>query len=282
MSKKLLIVGFPKLRKSYVKVGSWIKSIRYKALFLEFPRLLTDAVRSLGEGLPYNYVLSEVKKQGLIPEPVGSWEYYAEPILKSIPQAKQNNPNMDIYCYRSSAYEKFSADMAVKITLLTLRSIITGKVDVREWKKILIEELRFSFKALEEEVEYITEVAKNYDANVCLSGLAAKNIENLTRKEGFDVEVKYFDTPYYYTPLEVLRNKLKEELEEGRENPDHVFENLIKQHIYYIKNYILLSINPDDAYDKWLKTEAKKLEEIAEKDKTVFTGYGSGDDKLGC
>ncbi|MGP3667685.1 MAG: hypothetical protein ACKD6N_05645 [Candidatus Bathyarchaeota archaeon] len=282
MFRKLLIVGFPRLRKSYVKVGGWIKSIRYKALFLEFPKLLTDAVRSLGEGLPYNYVLSEVKKQGLIPEPVGSWEYYAEPILKSIPQAKQSNPNMDIYCYRSSAYEKFSADMAVKITLLTLRSIITGKVEVKEWRKILIEELKFSFKALEEEVEYITDVAKNYDVNVCLGGLAVKNIENFTRKAGFDVEVKYIDTPYHYTPLEVLRNRLKEELEEGKENPDHVLENLIKQHIYYIKNYILLSMNPDDAYDKWFKAEAKKLEEVAGKDKTVFTEHPSGDEKLGC
>ncbi len=271
MPKKLLIIGFPKLRKSCAKVGSWIKNIRYKALFLEFPRLLTEAVKSLSEGLPYSYVLSEVKKQGLIPEPTGSWEYYAEPILKSLSQAKQNNPNMDIYCYRDSAYEKFSNDMAVKITLLTLRSMITGKVDVKEWKKILIEELKFSFKALEEEAEYITDIAKNYDVNVCLGGLAAKNIESLACREGFNVELRYVDTPYHYTPLEVLRNKLKEELE-GKVNPDYIFEKLIKQHISYIKNYVLSSMDPDDAYDKWLKSEARKLEEIVKKDEIIFTG----------
>ncbi|RLI05730.1 hypothetical protein DRO26_01405 [Candidatus Bathyarchaeota archaeon] len=271
MSSEIFILAFPKLRSSYVKAAQTLKKKSCEALFLMFSRWLEEPVRVLAEGLPYKYVMDEVKKQKLIPEPVGAWEYYAEPILKTLSQIKQQNPNLDIYCYGNPSYESFSNETAFKLVTLTFRALAIGKISVKEWKKVLLEELKLSLESLEDEAEFIASVADNYKKSLCICELSGKSFKEKIAEKKINTKLEYLDVPYKFTPLETLKNELLNELE-GEPCPDEKIEELIRCHLNYIKKYLLLSNNPDDAYFKWIATEAKQLENILGKQKMVFTG----------
>lgn len=276
MQSELHILALPKLRVSHAKAAQKInETSHYETLFLMFPRGLEEPVKTLAEGLPYEYVISEIRRKRLIPEPFKVWEYYAEPILKMLYETKKQNPNLNIYCYGSTAYENISTETATKIAVLTLRVLATGKVDVKRWKEVLIEELKFSLEASEEEAEFVLSVAKRYRRNLCISSLSGKKLKDKVaeEKEGkIRVKLEYVNVPYQLTPLETLKNELLRELKGETLLKDEVVEKIARCHVDYVKKYILLSSNPDDAYFKWVSRESKKLEDIVGKDETVFSG----------
>jgi len=273
-SEEICILALPKLRISHVKAAQKISSSPfYEALFLMFPRRLEELVRTLAEGLPYQYVIEEIKKQKLIPEPFGAWEYYAEPILKMLYTAKKQNPDFDIYCYGNPIYENISTETATKIATLTLKALVTGKIDVKEWEEALLEELRFSLEAFEEETEFILSIIEKYKKSLCISGLSGKDLkERIVKEKGVNAKIEYFNIPYQLTPLEILKKELLRKLKGGPSPSKDKVEKIIRCHVNYIKKYILLSSNPDDAYFKWISKESKQLENIVGKDKAVFLG----------
>jgi len=272
VSSEVFILAFPKLRISHVEAAQTISKTPHDALFLMFSRNLEEPVKILAEGFPYDYVINEIKKQKLIPEPFGAWEYFAEPILKILSKIKQKNPKLNIYCYGSPIYENVSTETATKIATLTLKALATGKINVKEWKKVLLEEIKFSLDATEEEAEFVLSIVKNYKKSLCVSGLQGKNLEEKIRLEkNMNVKLEYLGVPYYLTPLEALKKELLNELE-GKPSSDEKMEKLIKYHLRYIKKYILLSKSLDDAYFRWVMEEAKNLENIFGKQQIVFTG----------
>lgn len=272
-TEEVYILALPKLRISHVKAAQKLSNLSYEVLLLMFPRELEEQVKTLAEGLPYQYVVKEIKKRKLIPEPFGAWEYYAEPILKMLFTVKKQNPNLDIYCYGNSAYENILTETATKIATLTLKALTTGRIDIKEWEKTLLEELQFSLEVFEEEAEFILSVIEKYKKSLCISSLSGKNLkEKIVKKRGLSTKIEYFDIPYKLTPLEIIKNELLKRLEGKSLLSEDKIEKIIRCHINYVKKYVLLSKNLDEAYFKWVDSESKQLENIAGKDKAVFLG----------
>lgn len=250
----MTVVATPKLRSSKVKAIEHLRKRKYDGLFLPLPRDLDGFLKDLSEGLPYTYVLSRLRASKLIPEPVGAWEYSVEPYLKVLSQIRRNNPNIKIYCYGDQLYSHFSMENAVETSLLTLRSSVTGKIDVEKWRRLVEKDMEIATDALRREADFIASHSGRHENCMCISGLTGGYIANLLREEGYKVETKYLDLPYYLTPLDIL----KSEARRGDITTDRIRE-LVSLHIDYIKKYVLLSKDPDEAYYKWVYEQAVKL-----------------------
>ncbi|MHC1589534.1 MAG: hypothetical protein ACXQTQ_01040 [Candidatus Hecatellaceae archaeon] len=254
MVSRITLVSAPKLRSRSSRVAELLPSLKQDALFLDFAREIEEYVRMLAEGLPYSYVISEIRRHRLIPEAVASsWEYQAEPVLRKLQKLKRLNPELDIHCYGASSYEHLSAQIAVKIALLTLRSITTMKVKPEAWRKLLEEEARVSLENLEDEADLLASQASKYFRSTCVYGAPPESLREKLVERRVEVKVIEVDPNYRLTPMEAL----KWEVALGTATDERIMQ-LVKAHIEYIKRFVLLSGSLDEAYERWV--EAKKRE----------------------
>ncbi|MDH5688570.1 MAG: hypothetical protein OEZ48_12015, partial [Candidatus Bathyarchaeota archaeon] len=133
----IAILAAPNLRTSYMKIAERLKGLYCDSLFLNFPENLEPLVRDLVENrLSYRAFIEEIRKRKLVPEPINGWRYTAEPLLKSLIEAKLLKSGLQLYCYKDVNHNMISANIAGKIALLTFRANMTGKIDIEDWKKI--------------------------------------------------------------------------------------------------------------------------------------------------
>jgi len=255
---EITVLAAPRLRSSHVMLADHMLQTRYDAVFLMFSRELEEFVRTLAEGFTYNRVIDEIRKLKLVPEPVGAWEYYAEPILKTLSHIKRRNPNLDIYCYESPSYCRVSAEITIKLTLLTYRALATGKIEAAKWRSIVSEQLKLSHEAVGEDAEFIMNRAEEYGRSVCTSGLSGNVFERIFLERGTRTDLLYLNIPYHLKPLEMLEEEVRREVGESVTSDDRV-EELVKCHLDFIKRYVLLSSNPDEAYYRWVRNEVPWL-----------------------
>jgi hypothetical protein len=96
----------PSLRISWMKMIAHLKKAKYDRLFLNFSQNLERLVTELSEGrLGFEVFIEKIMEQKLVPEPVGSWMYTAEPLLKSLKKLKAGSR---IHCYRDVEYDQLS------------------------------------------------------------------------------------------------------------------------------------------------------------------------------
>lgn len=144
----------PNLRTSSMKASHILqeKGGRYEAFLLNFPEEMEDRVLELAaEQVSYDELVDEVRRNDLIPEPEGSWEYAAKPILEALPQLARRFPNLTILCYGSREDEFASLKVAVRIARLILRTTLTGEVELGRWRETLQASLEADRDATEEE-----------------------------------------------------------------------------------------------------------------------------------
>jgi hypothetical protein len=67
--------------------------------------------------------------------------------------------------------------------------------------------------------------------------------------------LRYAFIPYYFTPLEVLIRETAIALEEKEKSSigNERIERLVRMHVEFIRDYVLVSENYDEAYFKWLR-----------------------------
>ena len=254
MGSRITLVSAPKLRSRSSRVAELLPSLKQDALFLDFTREIEEYVRMLAEGLPYSYVISEIRKHRLIPEAVASsWEYHAEPVLRNLQKLKRLNPELEIRCYGASSYEHFSAQIAVKIALLTLRSITTRKVKPEAWRRLLEEEAKISLESLEDEVDLLASQASKYHKSTCVYGAPPEPFKEKLVERRVEVKVIQVDPNYHLTPMETL----KREVALGIATDERVMQ-LVKAHIEYIKRFVLLSGSLDEAYERWVNARKRE------------------------
>jgi len=249
----IAILAAPNLRTSYVKIAERLKGLDYDALFLNLPENLEPLVRDLVEKrLSYGALIEEVRERKLVPEPVTGWRYTAEPLLKSLTGAKLHKSGLELYCYKDVNYNIISASISGKIALLTFRAQITGKVNIEDWKRIFRKGIECEREALKREVDSIDEKAGHECS--CVSGLGGENLERFLKEKGHSVNLTNIEEFYHPTPLEILEERLAKE-----DDPNEEVEELIREHLEYVRDYILKSRNRDQAYYQWVYDKVPSL-----------------------
>lgn len=244
----LSLVLYPNLKTSSMKVSHLLNRIGggYEALLLDLPREMEDIVAELAsERISYDELVDDACRSHLIPEPIGSWEYAKEPILKDLPQLSRKFPNLKTYCYGSIEHEFASMDVAVRLARLILRTALTGVVDVDEWTDTLSKSLHVDREAITAEVGVILERIE--DSYICVSDMGGRGLKRPLTRAGLDICIHYVEKPHHFTPLMVLKRKMAK----GPIMEEEV-EELVRYHVEYVRSYIYRFKNRDRAYYEWV------------------------------
>jgi len=247
------ILVAPNLRISWMKTVAHLKKANYDRLFLNFPQNLEYLTTELSEDrLTYEDFIKKVRKEKLVPEPIGSWMYTAEPMLQTLKKMRRWKSAIKIYCYKGVEHNQVSARIASEIAALTLQTSLTEKVNVEKWKDAVEEGMKCKNGALRDEANFVHERASYY--SICASGFDGRSLQQRLTEKGEEVNLTNIEEFYYPTPLETLEEKLME-----GDLPDEEVEELVKDHIEYVKNYILRSKNRDQAYYQWVYDKVPSL-----------------------
>jgi len=259
----------PNLKIFAVKSAAYLmeRSGLYKTLFLNIPKEMEGLVSDLAEDeLPYESFIYEVGVQRLIPEPLASWEYANEPLLKMLPDLRSSFPKLKIYCYSIKEHEFFLNDIATRIAYLILRTAITGKVEVGEWVGVLEDSFKFEHDVLVKKKKLISE--KAYGKCICLSGLSGRRLKDALSEDGHLVTTKYIGGVYHFVPLEILERSWRRESLSGEET-----ERLVRCHLEYIREYVYISTNLDKAYYQWLYDKVPWLRNRIDREAIRFLNF---------
>jgi len=243
----------PNLRISWMKMVVHLKRADCDRVFLNFPQNLEHLIIELSGGrLAYEDFIQKVREGKLVPEPVGSWMYTAEPMLTTLKNMRRWTPALKIYCYRDVEYNRLSVRIASEIAALTLQTSLMDKVNVEKWKDAIEEGTKCKNKALGDESNFIHERASCY--SVCASGFDGKSLKQRLIEKGEEANLTNVEDFYYPTPLETLEERLME-----GQVPDKEVEKLVKDHVEYVRNYIVRSKNRDEAYYQWVYDKVPSL-----------------------
>jgi hypothetical protein len=223
----------------------------FDGLFLPFSKELREFLVQFGEGLPYEYLINQLRKSELISTPFNNWEYSAEPILRALPTIKKVHLGLELYCYGDPFFSNNYPEILNEIVILSLKSSLTERVDAEEWRKVLQKEKEQKKQAIRRETEFIAIKASNHQESICLSGSHSREMASELREEGYEVIIEYLQ-PYSLTPLGILRQESKKEISDTR------IQELVLLHLKYVKEYVLRSHNLDEAYQRWRQRKKVK------------------------
>lgn len=259
MAEVKILVTPNHIKTAALRAAQYLEKLDYDALFLNFSRDLERGIKELAEGAPYDRVLDRLRELKLIPEPTGSWEYGAEPILRALRGVQLREPSLEIYCYKDPSLTSLSAQLAEKTALLIFRWCSTGKIDLEEWKTLLASWLDLETEALDREADLLVNKAEGREKNVCIAGFNGKHIKAHLKEAGYHVRLKCLYVPYHFTPLEILAREMRLALSKGSTLPSQRMRELIEQHARFIRDYVTTSENYDGAHRYWMWDRAPWL-----------------------
>jgi len=198
-----------------MKVSRLLKGIGggYRTLLLNLPWEMEEIVTELAsERLSYDEFLHEARRRRLIPEPFGSWEYALKPILDALNPLSRTYPDLRMCCYGRSESEFALMSASVRVMSLTLRTMVTGDVELDEWRDVLL----------------------------------GRGFKRRLKGVGLEVTVHYVEKPFHFTPLMILKRRMAR----GWVGDEDV-EALIRRHLEYVRGYIYKFDNRDRAYYEW-------------------------------
>ena len=248
---RVSVLAVPKLRKSYTKVASYLGETECNAILIPISRTIQRFIEEYVLGAPYGLFIEKLRASKLISEPLTPWMHITEPLLRALREMKHKRKRLEIVCYRDSTYEEKSAETAVKISTLTFNVASTGRIDLEAWRELLESELLAEAEAFERETSFTVDVVEDYSDTVFISGVKGGPILKRLRSAGYDAQLEYIDLPYYFTPLQILRNEIGLE-SRGKLLTEDRMEELIRGHVGYVREYILKSSDLDEAYLRWI------------------------------
>ncbi|MBS7649360.1 MAG: hypothetical protein QXK89_06010 [Candidatus Bathyarchaeia archaeon] len=252
------------LRAAFEKASILLRRAEFDVLYLNIQRGLQELVEDLALGAPYEQFINRVEEADILHEPITSWEYAVKPILLAIRGLKLKKPHLKIICYRNPVLDSLSIESAERIAMLTFRVNSTGKVDVEEWRSLIRKIIDGTDASIKDEVEYIigscSEVSSEQKA-ICMTDFSGRHLLRELRKTGIDVILRYIFLPYYFTPLEILLRETAYMLRRGVNIGNERLHKLVKLHAKFIREYILTSVDYDEAYFRWLRDKGfRKLQ----------------------
>ena len=262
------VLPLPNLKIFSIKASAYLMERLglYETLFLDFPKEMEFLIEDLAGGrLTYEEFMDEVGFRRLIPEPMGSWEYTAEPLLKILHNLKHSFPQLEIHCYRTKEHEFRLNEVASSMACLTLQTAMTGRVDIREWRRVLEDNSQVGRETLIEERRLVNE--KAYGRCICLSDLSGRLLKHALSEKGHLVWTKYI-AAYHFTPLEILERRWRRET-----LSDDEIEGFVRYHLEYLRDYIYLSSNRDEAYYKWVYDKVPWLRNRTDREAIRFLDF---------
>lgn len=246
------------LRVGVQKASIFLRHFDFNVLCLNIQQNIEDLIEDLALGASYEGFIKRLKEMNLLYEPISSWKYWFEPILLALRGIKIKKPELKIICYKSPMYERILIEFAEKIAILTLKTILTERIDVSEWRN-LIHKVIFSSRYLNHEAKHIIEALNKINGNIralCISDFSARNLMKILREHGVKSRLRYIFSPYYFTPIEVLLREAARAFIKGIELNNGRITELVSLHTKFIREYVLLSANYDEAYFKWIRNRS--------------------------
>lgn len=248
------VVVAPELKNLRAMAAEYLKETGPPHLLLRFPGTLEEYIAQLREGLPYEYVIDQLRKSELIPEPIGAWEYSAEPLLRVLPGIRITNPDSEVHCYGDLFSIQESTRILLEITSVTLTGSVTDQIDTERWRELLTKEQKHGKEAFRRETDSIIIEASKHQNTVCVTNSNTSHVVSELKEEGFEVTLKQIGFLSPPTPLGILRTEIKNQPDIS----DERIRELVLSHIKYITEYVVLSENPDQAYQKWIQDQTNK------------------------
>lgn len=249
-SRELLILVTPHLRRGYATASRLLKEKPADLILLPFPQRMEELLSELAEGAPYGYFLREVERRGLAFSSIEAFDYFYGPLLVGVREIKGREPKIELACYKDEAGELKNFELAAKLSALTFKASSTGKINLREWIGAIEESLRGDEEVLWREAEAIKLKAAESEKSLCVAGFEGKHYFKALRGE-LAVSLTYAVKPYFFTPMEALRKVLSLH---QKFNEKKCLE-LVNHHLNYIRRYVLLSRDLDEAYERWARLD---------------------------
>lgn len=165
-----------------------------------------------------------------------------EPIIRALRGLKERAAQ--VHCYQSLRSIVESYRISERMVLLQLRSRIRGKVDVGEWKRILLAEAGCAERFWEDALEAITEKIKGHRVGAMLYDGDLGELKRGLEQEGISLEVLPLGR-YWRSPLDVLRAMMRR-----GEVGDEVIEMCVRRHMEYL-SLVIRSKDLDEAHERW-------------------------------
>jgi len=246
----------PSLRSSAVKASRILADSEYDVIFLNLPRNLQSLISEYTSGsISLQELISRIESMRLIPESISSWLYFNEPLLSML---RRTIKPIKAYCYVDVDYYHVLIEAAVRIARLTYKANVTGRIDVNEWICVLKGHIRRT-EIMEQEAEFISLKARG--DSLCITGLSGWRMARILREFGHEVKVKSVERLYLFRPLEIL-----EALMESGNLNHRVAEELIREHVRFVRDYVLTSENLDKAYYLWINARKRLVDLLCRND----------------
>ncbi len=243
------VLLIPDLRRSVEKAIRFLESKSVlDLLLLDFPQTLERSVSKLAEyEISYEEFIRRIRRERTLPEPLESWTYLAEPILRVLPRLKLTKPELEVRCYTPAEAPFSYSEDALKIARLAYRAKATGKLDASHWKNTIMMILTRTRTYFEKAVTNVLLRARGRDV-ICFAGLDAFRLKRRIAEYLDRVTVRSIEPLYHRTPLEILLSCASR----GDVNDDQV-SMLALAHVEYLYEYVLRSRDRDEAHDRWVK-----------------------------
>ncbi len=150
--------------------------------------------------------------------------------------------DVEVYCYKEDASVVLSRDAAVRMLILTMKAKI-GKIEIKEWRKIIEDEIYNEIGSAESEASYIAERAGG--RSICIDG--SEELMNSLSDLRFEVEEMILDRPC--KPLDILGHKIKREILYGEVVSDEEIKSFIESHLRFVD--MIIEMGYEEAYKTW-------------------------------
>lgn len=229
------------------------------AIFLNIPKELETSVGEYSKGeTSYEQLIGEAVIEGIIPEPLGAWEYGSKPILESLPAIVDKYPEVKVHCYSTSSLKHVEMQSATEQTRHILRAIIKNRVEYSNWRNVLKLSLEIEDHALESEACEIAEKVAEDSWVIC--GVSGGRLRKALKRAGIEAKCLYFSLPYFFNPLTALKRRLAKRSVEDDELEEHV-----RNHIEYLKDYMYKERSRDIAHYMWTRDKVQWMRHKLEK-----------------
>ena len=247
----------PSLRSSAVKAAKILTDSGYDVIFLNLPINLQSLISEYTSGsISLQELISKIGSMRLIPESISSWLYLNEPLLRTL---RRIGKPIKAYCYVDVDHYHMLIEAAVRIARLTYKANVTGRIDVNEWIRVL--KGHIGSETVEREAEFISLKARG--DSICITGLLGWRMARILREFGHEVKVKSAERLYLFRPLEIL-----EVLMESGNFTHKVAEELIREHVRFVRDYVLTSESLDKAYYLWINVRNRLVDLLCQSDRS--------------
>ncbi|MEM4245842.1 MAG: hypothetical protein QW390_00945, partial [Candidatus Bathyarchaeia archaeon] len=179
-----------------------------------------------------------------------------QPVLESLKQSFLKSRK--VHCYTDLRSEVERKGLTERLLLLEFRYRATGRLDLKEWRRLLFDEVEALKEAGERAIPRIIDESEGSPHNLALYSGFLDGVNYIGRRN-FDVEIVLLKE-YWKSPLDTLRTMA---WKHGVENiPDETIETYLKLHKKYT-DLVLKLPEIDQAHEVWSRRvqTKRRLEE---------------------